>query len=59
MTIARKLKVGIAGFGVVGKKRKLCADLNPYLEVVAVCDKNFASSDITTEGIKAFGMGER
>ncbi len=58
MTIARKLKVGIAGFGVVGKKRKLCADLNPYLEVVAVCDKNFASSDITTEGIKAFSNYE-
>ncbi len=58
MTKARKLKVGIAGFGVVGKKRKACADINPNLEVVAVCDRYFASSDVTTEGIKAFSNYE-
>lgn len=40
-----KLKVGIAGFGVVGKKRKLCIDAHPNLEVVAVCDKNWISME--------------
>lgn len=54
MTNTRKLKVGIAGFGVVGKKRKLCADLNPNLEVVAVCDRYFSTSEVNSEGIKVF-----
>ena len=35
----KKLKVGIAGYGMVGKRRKLCVDKNPFLELVAVCDK--------------------
>mgnify|MGYP001233983633 CR=1 FL=1 len=35
-----KLKVGIAGFGIVGKRRKACIDINPYAEVIAVCDQN-------------------
>lgn len=54
MTKAKKLKVGIAGFGVVGKKRKVCADLNPNLEVVAVCDRYFSASGVTQEGLRAF-----
>ena len=54
MMEAKKLKVGIAGFGVVGKKRKLCADLNPHLEVVAVCDKNFFKSGVTPDNVKGF-----
>lgn len=50
----KKLRVGIAGFGVVGKKRKLCADLNPHLEVVAACDKKFLNSGAAPDGIKTF-----
>lgn len=34
-----ELKVGIAGFGVVGRRRKECVDRHPNLRVVAVCDR--------------------
>ena len=37
------LKIGIAGFGVVGKRRKDCVDKHPNLRVVAVCDRAFDS----------------
>jgi predicted dehydrogenase len=36
-----ELKVGIAGFGVVGKRRKECVDRHPDLRIVAVCDRSF------------------
>ena len=36
-----KLKVGIAGYGIVGKRRRGCVEGNPNLELVAVCDKSF------------------
>ncbi len=36
-----QLKVGIAGFGVVGKRRKDCVDNHPDLQLVAVCDRAF------------------
>lgn len=35
-----RLRVGIAGFGVVGKRRKLCIEEHPRCRVVAICDKN-------------------
>jgi len=47
-----KLKVGIAGYGVVGKRRKLCIDRNPNMRVVAVCDRTFSESGLMKEGIK-------
>ena len=37
----KKLRVGIAGFGVVGKRRKQYLDNNPNVKVVGVCDKTF------------------
>jgi len=48
----KKLKVGIAGYGVVGKRRKNCADRHPDLRVVAVCDQTFESSGVLTEGVR-------
>lgn len=36
-----KLKVGIAGYGVVGKRRKACIDAHPLIQVTAVCDRMF------------------
>tara|TARA_B100000767_G_scaffold173627_1_gene162438 strand:+ start:304 stop:1347 length:1044 start_codon:yes stop_codon:yes gene_type:complete len=50
----RKLKVGIAGFGIVGKRRKDCIERSEYGEVVAVCDKSFTSCGTLEEGIKCF-----
>jgi predicted dehydrogenase len=38
----RKLRVGVAGYGVVGKRRHACINKNPHMEVVAVCDRAFA-----------------
>ena len=32
-----QLKVGIAGFGVVGKRRNECLDLHSEIKVVGVC----------------------
>ncbi len=46
-----KLKVGIAGYGVVGKRRHHFIDLNPHLEVVGVCDQYFEGSGVFKEGI--------
>ena len=39
------LKVGIAGFGVVGKRRKEYLDLHPDAQVVALCDQVSESMD--------------
>ncbi|WEK19659.1 MAG: Gfo/Idh/MocA family oxidoreductase [Candidatus Pedobacter colombiensis] len=36
-----KLKVAIAGYGIVGKRRHHYIDQHPNLEVVAVCDQNY------------------
>lgn len=47
----KKLKVGIAGYGVVGKRRHHFIDLNPHLEVVGVCDQYFKDSGVFKEGI--------
>lgn len=41
-----KLRVGIAGYGVVGKKRRHFIDLNPNLKTVAVCDRTFNDVEI-------------
>jgi len=36
------LRVGIAGYGVVGQRRRAVIDRHPGLRTVAVCDKRFA-----------------
>ena len=38
-----KLKVGIAGYGVVGKRRHQCLEKNSLVEVIAVCDQVFSN----------------
>jgi len=48
------LHVGIAGYGIVGKRRKLCVDLHQDLKVTAVCDKTFENTGFTSDGIKFF-----
>src|SRR3989344_4724564 len=37
----KKFKVGIAGYGVVGKKRRHYIDQHPFLTTVALCDQKF------------------
>ena len=38
------LKVGIAGYGIVGKRRHHYINQHPNLKVVTVCDKAFKES---------------
>ena len=49
-----KLKVGIAGYGVVGKRRHKFIDINPHLQVVAVCDQTFKGQGVYKEGINFY-----
>jgi predicted dehydrogenase len=49
-----KLKVGIAGYGVVGKRRHQFIDTHPNLKVIAVCDQSYTSSNQNDQGIKCF-----
>ncbi len=48
------LNVGIAGFGVVGKLRKLCVDRHPRLNLVAVCDQLFQGEGTLEDGIRYY-----
>ena len=50
----KPLRVGIAGFGIVGKRRKNCVDRNPHLSLVAVCDKIFVEESMLVDGILCY-----
>lgn len=47
-----ELRVGIAGYGVVGKRRRTCIDRHPNLRLVAVCDRTFSDSGIWQDGVR-------
>ncbi len=49
-----KLKVGIAGYGVVGKRRRHHIDLHPGLETVAVCDRTLGGDGVFEDGVRYF-----
>lgn len=49
-----KLKVGIAGYGVVGKRRQGVIDARDDMIVVAVCDRTHAGSGTFDDGVKYF-----
>ena len=49
-----KLKVGIAGYGVVGKRRKECVNQNPNMELVAVCDRIFSDNELSNDNINHY-----
>lgn len=48
------LKVGIAGYGVVGKRRRQFIDQHPTLCTIAVCDQNFKERRILPNGVRCF-----
>ena len=48
------LKVGIAGYGIVGRRRHECIKNNAHMELVAVCDRNPVDKQIIGEGVKFF-----
>lgn len=47
-------KVGIAGYGVVGKRRRLAIDQSQYFKTVAVSDITFCDGEIMKDGILHF-----
>lgn len=47
-------RVGIAGFGVVGERRRLFIDQHPNLKTVAVCDRKYKDAGIFSDGVKYF-----
>lgn len=54
MSTTKILNVGIAGFGVVGKRRKVCIDNHPQMKMVAVCDKNFSDEGVLDDGVRYY-----
>jgi len=50
----QKLKVGIAGYGVVGKRRRQFVDLNASMITVAVSDSNFEQEGTAPDGVKFY-----
>jgi len=48
------LKVGIAGYGVVGKRRRLYIDQNPFLKTVYVSDISLTDDNNLTDEIEYF-----
>lgn len=49
-----KLKVGIAGYGVVGKKRRHFIDEHPRLQTVGMCDIAFGGTGAMPDGTQYF-----
>ena len=54
-----QLKIGIAGYGVVGEKRKVFIDMNPNLSTVAVSDIKFDSEGNMPDGVKYYSNYQR
>lgn len=45
------LRVAIAGYGIVGKRRRKCIERNPHTQLVAVCDRSFKGSGVLPDGV--------
>ncbi len=48
------LRVGIAGYGIVGKRRRACLDRNAHTRVVAVCDRTLADKGEFEDGVRYY-----
>ena len=53
------LKVGIAGYGVVGKRRRGVIDPLASFETVAVCDRTLDGEGVFKDGVRYFDHYER
>lgn len=52
--MSKQFKVGIAGYGVVGKRRRQYIDKNPYLKTIAACDQYFDGGEVIDDGIRCY-----
>ena len=59
MSDERELRVGIAGYGVVGRRRRHFIDEHPRLRMVAVCDRTFASEGKDADGVLRYSHYSR
>jgi predicted dehydrogenase len=57
--MTEKLKVGIAGYGVVGKRRRGVIDPLAAFETVAVCDRTLDGEGVLKDGVRTFDHYER
>jgi predicted dehydrogenase len=52
--MSARLKVGIAGYGVVGRRRRQVVDDHPHLIMAAVCDRSFDGNGTLADGIRHY-----
>ena len=48
------IRVGIAGYGIVGQRRQVCVDGTPDASLVAVCDQRLSNAGELDGGVKCF-----
>lgn len=48
------LKAGIAGYGVVGKRRRACVERNSRMRVIAVCDRELGTVGTFPDGVRYY-----
>jgi len=53
-TVAAPIRVGIAGYGIVGKRRRTCLDRNARTRVAAVCDRSFTGAGAFEDGVRYY-----
>ena len=54
VALERKLRVGIAGYGIVGRRRRQFIDLHPALRTVAVCDAKCTGEGAFPDGVRFY-----
>lgn len=50
----KKIKIGIAGYGIVGAKRQACIEKHEDVEIVAICDRNKSVAKSLDKNIKFY-----
>lgn len=48
------LRIGIAGYGIVGKRRRSVADQRDDMQVIAVCDQYFDRQGVMEDGVRHY-----
>ncbi len=54
-----QLRIGIAGYGVVGRRRRQFIDLHPDLKTVAVCDRILPGEGAFDDGVRYYTRYQR
>lgn len=52
--MTKQLKVGIAGYGVVGQRRRQVIDQHPHLKTIAVCDQRLGGEGAFADGVRFY-----